>query len=63
MLDLEKLRESERWTRQQIADKTGIDYSLIYRYDKKTVMPSYENVVKILDAMDFEFKLVRKRRK
>lgn len=63
MLDLEKLREDERWTRQQIADKTGIDYSVIYRYEKRETKASYENVLKILNAMDFELKLVRKRRK
>ena len=47
-----ELRKNKTWSQSQLADKVGISYAQIGRYETKDAQPPAEVLKKIADALD-----------
>ena len=54
------LREAAGITRYRLAMTTGLQQSTIARIEELRFEPRYDNAEKILDALEYEIKVVRK---
>ena len=45
---------------QKLADKSGIPYATIYHWRTHVESPRIDSVIKVLDALNLELKVVRK---
>ena len=59
-INFKELREEQGITQQDVRDKTGLTIATISRIENNVSQPTLENAVKILDALDFEIKIVQK---
>lgn len=47
-----ELRKTKNWSQSQLADKVGVSYAQIGRYETKDAQPPAEVLKKIADALD-----------
>lgn len=47
-----ELRKAKNWSQSQLADKVGVSYAQIGRYETKDAQPPAEVLKKIADALD-----------
>ncbi|NML37505.1 helix-turn-helix transcriptional regulator [Chitinophaga sp. G-6-1-13] len=47
-----ELRRAKRWSQSKLADKVGISYAQIGRYETKDAQPPAEVIKKIAEALD-----------
>lgn len=50
------IRNSKGLTQRQLAEKVGIKYQALQRYENNTVMPSVGIAIKIADALEVDTK-------
>ena len=55
MNNVRKIREKIGMTRQGLADKSGVSFSMIQKIETTTTGVSLENCIKIADALDADF--------
>lgn len=58
--DITELRQSKGISQQELANMTGIKQPVIARMEKGTTNPRLDTVIKIVEALDYELKIVPK---
>lgn len=49
---LKYLRQSNKWTQQELASKIGVTKETLYRYEKNQLPPSYDSAVRLADLFE-----------
>lgn len=52
--NIERFRKDRKWSRQAMADRAGLDYSLVSRYVAGRTSPTLETIEKIARVFDIE---------
>lgn len=58
--DIAELRRSKGISQHELAKMTGIQQPVIARMEKGTTNPRLDTVIKIVEALDYELKIVPK---
>ncbi|HAU87480.1 MAG TPA: XRE family transcriptional regulator [Lachnospiraceae bacterium] len=59
--DITELRRSRGISQHELANITGIKQPVIARMEKGTTNPRLDTVIKIVEALDYELKIVPKK--
>lgn len=57
---IKEYRKCNNWSAKDLAKRAGVTQRAISYWENGRRKPSYENVKKVLDALDYEIKIVKK---
>ena len=62
IMEIVKLRTTKNITQKELADLTGIPQPNIARFEKNTHSASLSTLLKILNSLEYELKITKKRK-